>query len=64
MKNKSDIKIDHSTGEIVVLNEQGKEIFRREKTAQTVSIAHDIYMYHQYKDDWNKNKAKSALDMM
>lgn len=30
----------------------GKEtVFSKPKTEQTVSIAHDIYMYHKYKDD-------------
>jgi len=64
MKNQSNIKLDHTTGEVVVLDEHGKEIFRKPKTEQYVSIANDIYMYHRYKDEWNENKAKCAAEML
>lgn len=33
---------------VVVANE--KEVFRKQKTPQTVAIAHDIYMYYKYKN--------------
>lgn len=48
MKNKTDITIDHLTNEIVVLNSKGDEVFRKPKTQQTISIAHDIYMFNKY----------------
>lgn len=47
-KNLSDIFRDWTTGEVVVLDERGKECFRRHHSRQIVSIAHDIYMYHKY----------------
>ena len=50
MKNKADIFVDHSTQEVVVLDERGVEVFRHSKTAQTVSIANAIYMSHKYGD--------------
>lgn len=50
MKNKSDIKLDHSRNEVVVLNQRGQEVFRKPKTEQYISIAHAIYMCHKYGD--------------
>ena len=50
MKNKADIFKDHNTNEVVVVDAQGKEVFRKPYTKQFISIAHDIYMYHKYKD--------------
>ncbi len=50
MKNKSDIKLDHSRNEVVVLNQKGQEVFRKPKTEQYISIAHAIYMFHKYGD--------------
>ena len=34
---------------VVVVN--GKEVFRKPKTAQTVAIAHNIYMGYKYEND-------------
>ena len=48
MKNKADIIRDHKTNEVVVIDKKGKEVFRQPYSQQTVSIAHDIYMYHKY----------------
>ena len=50
MKNKADIFVDHATQEVVVIDERGVEVFRRAKTAQTVSIANAIYMSRKYGD--------------
>lgn len=50
MKNKADILKDHNTNEVVVIDEIGKEVFRKPYTEQFISIAHDIYFYHKYKD--------------
>lgn len=47
-KNKADIFRDHATGDVVVLDENGKEVFRKPYSRQVVSIAHDIYMSHKY----------------
>ena len=46
MKNKADIKRDGH--DVIVLDEKGREVYRQPKTAQTVSIAHRIYMCHKY----------------
>lgn len=48
MKSKAEIKIDHSTYDVVVLDELGKEVFRKSKTYQNISIANTIFMYHKY----------------
>ena len=50
MKNKADILKDHNTNEVVVIDDKDKEVFRKPYTEQFISIAHDIYMYHKYKD--------------
>lgn len=50
MKNKSDIKLDYTTNEVLVLNKKGKEVFRKAKTEQNISIANCIYMYHKYNE--------------
>ncbi len=49
MKSKTDIFIDRQTGDVVVSDERGKEVYRAPKTEQHVSIANSIYMYHKYK---------------
>ena len=48
MKSKADIKLDYSTNEIFVLDKKGKEVFRKPKTEQHISLANSIYMYHKY----------------
>jgi hypothetical protein len=48
MQNKADIKLDHATNEVLVLDKKGKEVFRKPKTEQHVSVAHSIYIYHKY----------------
>ena len=50
MKNKAEINVDRQTGEVVVVDERGKEVYRAPKTEQHISIANTIYMYHKYKD--------------
>lgn len=50
MKNKADILKDHDANEVVVIDKQGKEIFRKPYTKQFISIAHDIYMYAKYEE--------------
>lgn len=47
----ADIRLDRNSGEVYVIGKNGKEVFRRKKTPQTVSIAHDIYMVEKYGDD-------------
>ena len=47
MNNKIDIKM---VGNEIVVTDGKTEFFRRQKTKQTLSIAHDIYMYYKYKD--------------
>lgn len=42
-----DIKRD---GKDVVVIVNGKEVFRKHKTKQTVAIAHDIYMRYKYEN--------------
>lgn len=42
-----DIKRD---GKDVVVVANGKEVFRKTKTTQTVVIAHDIYMGYKYEN--------------
>ncbi len=44
-----DIKKDHNTNEVVVL-ENGKEIFKRPYTKQNIDLAHQIYMGAKYKE--------------
>lgn len=41
----TDIKSD---GNDVIVVHNGKVVFRKQKTKQTISIALDIYMYHEY----------------
>ena len=48
MKNKADIRLDYSTNEVFVLDKKGKEVFRKPKTEQHISLASSIYMYHKY----------------
>lgn len=50
MENKADILIDHETNDVIVLNNYGKEVFRKPKSEQTIAIAHDIYMNYKYKE--------------
>ena len=42
-----DIKTD---GIDVIVVADGKEVFRKHITDQTIAIANVIYMYHKYKD--------------
>ena len=37
-------------GRDIVVVANGKEVFRKTKTNQTVSIAHDIYMAYKYEN--------------
>ena len=37
-------------GEDIVVIANGKEVFRKLKTTQTVAIAHDIYMAYKYEN--------------
>ena len=53
MKNLADIKLDYDTNEVIVLNAKGKEVFRKPKTEQIISIGRDIYMFHKYGDKQN-----------
>ena len=48
MKNKTDIRRDRATNDVVVYDEHGKECFRQPYSKQAVSIGHAIYMYHKY----------------
>ena len=48
MKNKADIRRDRATNDVVVYDENGKEIFRRPYCEQVLSIANAIYMAHKY----------------
>ena len=61
LKRKIDIFIDGGTdmnktvvikrdGNDIVVVANGKEVFRKPKTTQTVSIAHDIYMGYKYEN--------------
>ena len=50
MKNKADIFHDRKAGDVVVIDERGKEIFRRKRSEQIISIAHSIYLAHKYKE--------------
>lgn len=45
MNKNTDIKRD---GEDIVVIADGKEVFRKPKTTQTLAIAHDIYMGYKY----------------
>ncbi len=38
------------SGNDVVVVANGKEVFRKMITSQTVAIAHDIYMYYKYEN--------------
>lgn len=55
MKNKADMRRDHNTNEVVVYDENGKEVFRKPYTEQFISIANPIYMYHKYKHQHEQN---------
>ncbi len=44
-----DIKFDYNKKEIIVV-ENGKEIFRRPRSYQNISLAHQIYMGAKYKE--------------
>ena len=46
--NKADIKLDYKTGDVIVLDAKGKEVFRKPKTEQHISIANAIYMSHKH----------------
>ena len=48
---KADIRRDRKTNDVYVLDKHGAEIFRRPYNAQTVDIAHAIYMSAKYGDD-------------
>lgn len=48
VKNKADIYRDRRTGDVVVLDESGSEVFRRPYSQEIVSIANAIYMAHKY----------------
>lgn len=49
MKNKADIRRDRATNDVVVYDENGKEIFRRPYCENVLSVANAIYMAHKYK---------------
>lgn len=53
---KADIRFDRSTNEVYVIGKAGKEVFRRRRTPQIVSIAHDIYMGEKYGDDYDETE--------
>ena len=40
-------EIKKSANDVIVIN-NGKEVFRKKKTKQTVVIANDIYMAYKY----------------
>ena len=63
MKNKADMRRDHNTNEVVVYDENGKEVFRKPYTEQFISIAHPIYMYHKYKHQYEQNHASAGLSV-
>ena len=44
--NKSAIKRDGQA--VVVIDNEGKEVFRQPATEQYIQIAHCLYMYHKY----------------
>lgn len=48
MQSKADIRLDYKTGDVIVLDSKGIEVFRKPKTEQTVSIANAIYMFHKH----------------
>jgi L-asparaginase II len=54
MKNRAEISVDRQTGEIVVADDRGKEVYRAPKTERHISIANTLYMYHKYKDRPNR----------
>ena len=58
MKNKAAIRTDYETCEVYVLDECGKEVFRRPRTTQNISIAHSVYMYHKYKDEAQRRSVR------
>ena len=55
MRNNADIALDRQTGEVIVIDERGKEVYRAPKTEQHISIANTIYMYHKYKHHPNRS---------
>jgi hypothetical protein len=55
MRNNADITHDRQTGEVIVIDERGKEVYRAPKTEQHISIANTIYMYHKYKHHPNRS---------
>lgn len=50
MENRANILIDYDTNEVYVLNNYGKEVFRKPKSKQIIKVAHDIYMGYKYKE--------------
>lgn len=48
--NKADIFRDRATNEVVVLDRNGKETFRKLYSANIVSVAHLIYMACKYEE--------------
>lgn len=45
---RADIFRDRSTGDIVVTDRTGSEVFRHSDSPQIISIAHAIYMSEKY----------------
>ena len=43
------VEIKRDKDEVIVID-NGKEVFRRFATRQTIAIANDIYFAHKYKD--------------
>ena len=51
-------------GKDVVVIANGKEVFRKPKTTQTVAIAHDIYMGYKYENGrWNNGSMEGEFDL-
>jgi hypothetical protein len=63
-KNKSEIRLEVVDGicYVFVLDKHGKHCFCREKTTQTVAIAHTIYMYEQYGDRHEVNARRKNAE--
>jgi len=61
-KNKSDIRSEVVDGVsyVYVLDKHGKRCFCREKTKQTIGIAHAIFMYEQYGERYEANEKRKA----
>jgi hypothetical protein len=50
MKNKADFKRDRKTNDVVVYDDNGKEVFRRPYNKQNLSIGNSIYFAYKYKE--------------